>query len=117
MSLAVTSSIVWWTRRPLIAANIARIILGSSAFSCRSKGGRGGSGDHGAVDVREHLLAHVLAVDCGDDGAIRNGDDERRVVDEHEGGAGALCRGAVDTAGEPVHCSVVERDAAAFDPR
>jgi hypothetical protein len=26
MSLAVTSSIIWWTLRPLIAANIPRIM-------------------------------------------------------------------------------------------
>src|SRR6476659_4758798 len=116
MSLAVTSSIVWWARRPLIAANIPRIIWGSLPFWPRLplRGpawpcgcGGCGSSDHRAVDVREHLLPHVVAVDSGDDGAVLGGDHEGRLVDEDEGGASALRRGPVDARTE---AGLVDRD-------
>jgi hypothetical protein len=34
MSLDVTSSMVWWTLRPLIAANMLRIMGASFPFGC-----------------------------------------------------------------------------------
>src|SRR5438093_10590961 len=124
MLFAVTSNRSWWTRRPLIAANMPRIIGGSSfvgfpASSRRSgRGGRGWSwsGDHGAVDVREHLLAHVSLVDRGDHGSVRDGDDEGRSVDEDERVAPALRRRARDPVLEPRELARAEIDAAALDP-
>src|SRR3954468_19419225 len=62
MSLDVTSSMVWWTLRPLIAANMLRIMGASFPFAMRPpRGGpaAGGAlpapplGDDGAVDVGE----------------------------------------------------------------
>src|SRR5438067_11601865 len=76
MSFAATSSMVWLTCSPLIAENIPLII------SCASLSD--GSGDDGAVDVREHLLAHVLAIDRRDHGLVGDGYDESGVVDEDE---------------------------------
>src|SRR5919198_837390 len=109
MLFAVTSNSSWWTRRPLIAANMPRIIGGSSLSGfpgflrevrpgCRwwSK-----SCDDRAVDVREHLLAHVPLVDRGDHGPIGDGDDEGGAVDEDERVAGALRCSASDAVLEP----------------
>src|SRR5947209_10300699 len=103
--LAVTSSIVWWTLRPLIAAYMPRIIGASLPFAASSK--RSGrvvlrpcaSGDHGTVDVGEHVLAHVLGTHRRDDGVVRDGHDVGRVVDEDHGVARALAGGAGDPLG------------------
>src|SRR5579864_2386182 len=98
MSFETTSSIVWWTRRPLMAANMLLIIRGSLPFRPLASSREVQPGlvrllrDHRAVDVREHLLAHVLLVDRRDDGPIPYGHDERRVVDEDERVAPALRR-------------------------
>src|ERR1700755_513206 len=48
MSLAVTSSITWWFLRPLMAANIPRIMGASAPFSSP---GLGDLGDRGRVDT------------------------------------------------------------------
>src|SRR5438093_10671919 len=124
MLFAVTSSIIWWTRRPLIAANMPRIIGGASLSGCPGfllavRPGLCGcrsSSDHGAVDVREHLLAHVLSIDRGDHGPVGNGDDERRPVHEDERLAPALCRSSSDSVLEPCELRLAEVDAAALDP-
>src|SRR4051794_4423580 len=57
-------------------------------------------GDDGAVDVREDLLLHVVAVDRGDDRPVGDGDDEGGGVDEDDRGAGALAGGAVHAVAE-----------------
>src|SRR4029079_11420943 len=114
MSFAVTSSIIWWTFRPLMAANIPRIIWGSSFRSCaaapRTRSGCGVGcrcrsvrlRDDGAVDVGEDPLLHGAGVDCGDDGAVGDGDDEGGPVDQHQGVAGALGGRRVNAGVEPV---------------
>src|SRR5688500_14903544 len=122
MLFAVTSSMIWWTRRPLIAANMPRIIGGSSLGSpgfleevrpgfvwlCRCVPAHvyvcvcvGPSRDHRAVDVGEHLLAHVLSVDRGDHGPVRDGDDEGRAVYQDERLAPALRRRPRDSVLQP----------------
>src|SRR5579883_2515070 len=120
MLLAVTSSIVWWAFSPLIAENMLLIIFGAFPFRPRPPP-RGSSrpghsavplGDHRAVDVREHLLSHVLRVDRRDDGAVGDGDDERLVVDEDERGARALRREPADALREAGERGVVDDDAA-----
>src|SRR5213080_1976135 len=104
MSFAATSIIVWWFLRPLIAANMLRIIgasLPSLAAAPSKRSGRPCTGyrrhhvmtsvsgprssrDDRGIDVREHVLAHVLPVDRRDDGAVLVGDDEgRRVHEDH----------------------------------
>src|SRR4051794_37358485 len=57
-------------------------------------------GDDGAVDVREDLLLHVVAIDRGDDRPVGDGDDEGGGVDEDDRGAGALAGGAVHAVAE-----------------
>src|SRR4051794_17761562 len=52
--------------------------------------------EDGGVDVREHLIAQVLAVDGRDDRAVLRGDDERRLVGQDERGARALGGRPVD---------------------
>src|SRR5918996_2339549 len=100
MSFAVTSSITWCVLRPLTAANMLRIIGASRPFDVRPprRGPAGDSvppsSDDGAVDVREHVLAHVLGVHRRDDGAVLDGHDERRAVQEDHGLARALAGGA-----------------------
>src|SRR6266540_2165262 len=124
MLYAVTSSIIWWTRRPLIAANMPRIIGGASlsgfpGFLLEVRPGLSGcrsSSDHGAVDVREHLLAHVLPVDRCDHGPVRDGNDERRSVHEDERLAPALCSRPRDSVLEPGKLVRADVDAAALDP-
>src|ERR1044071_692920 len=49
MSLAVTSSITWWFLRPLMAANMPRIIGASAPFG--SSWGSGDLRDRGRVDT------------------------------------------------------------------
>src|SRR5690349_5895436 len=122
MSLAATSSIVWCTWRPLIAANIPLIISGSLPFRPRlpcagpaSASSWLRSRDHGAVDVCEDLLLHVLLVDCGDHGPVGNRDHERGLVDEDERVARSLGRSALNAARETAERGVVEPDAAALD--
>ena len=51
---------------------------------------RRASGDDGAVDVGEDVVAHVFGADRGDDGAVGNGHHEGGAVNEHERVAGAL---------------------------
>src|SRR3712207_5479454 len=104
MSLETTSSIVWWTFRPLIAANMLRIIGTSLPFpAASSREVRplcgwcvSASGDDGAVDVGEDLLLHVRAIHRRDHGAVRHRDHERGRVDEHHGRARALAGGERD---------------------
>ena len=89
MSFAVTSIMIWWDLRPLIAANMLRIIGASFPFveaaSPSMGSGRLGyagraSGDDRRVDVREHVLAHVLLVHRRDDGLVAHGHHERGAV-------------------------------------
>src|SRR5919198_6539169 len=134
MSLDVTSSMVWWTLRPLMAAYMLRIMGASVPLTLRPpRGGpaargwlpsrsvvlpdlpEGPLGDDGAVDVGEDLLLHVLAVDRGDDRPVGDGDDERRRVDEHDRRAGALAGGAVHAVGQAAERGRADVDAAALD--
>src|SRR5689334_13084684 len=105
MLFAVTSSIVWWFLMPLIAANIARIMVRllplAAAGRRRGRVGRGASGpfggpgscDDGAVDVGEDVVAHMGAVDGGDYGPVGDRDDEGVVVDHHHRLAAPLAGG------------------------
>src|SRR3954470_17895761 len=68
--------------------------------------------EDGGVDVREHLIAQVLAVDGRDDRAVRRGDDERRLVGQDERGARALRGRPVDTRAD---AGLVDGDAALAD--
>src|SRR5271166_2479994 len=94
-SLAVLLSIVWFASRPLMAAYIPPIMIASLPFAASSaRSGRGcymfasasepnawgvaiaswcASCDHGAVDVGEHVLAHVFRSDRRNDGAVVDG--------------------------------------------
>src|SRR5882724_9523525 len=104
MSFAATSIIVWWFLRPLIAANMLRIIGASlpslaaapskrsgrpwlNRYSCpssRDDGRSRSSRDDRRIDVREHVLAHVLPVDRRNDGAVLDRHHEgRRVHEDH----------------------------------
>src|SRR4051812_20314964 len=49
MSLAVTSSMTWWCLRPLMAANMPRIMRGSAP--CSWAAGSGDFGDGGGIDA------------------------------------------------------------------
>src|SRR5436190_18616461 len=105
MSFAATSIIVWWFLRPLIAANMLRIIgasLPSLAAAPSKRSGRPwlltcprSSGDDRGIDVREHVLAHVLPVDRRNDGAVLDRHHEGRRVHEDHGVARALARAAL----------------------
>src|SRR3954447_2433141 len=119
MSFAVTSSIVWWTRRPAIAANIPLIIFGTLPFLPRLPRMRSGLArcvgwlcEDGGVDVREHLIAQVLAVDGGDDRPVLRGDEERRLIGQDERGARALRGRPVDAGAD---AGLVDGDAALAD--
>src|SRR3954468_4055369 len=102
MSAAVTSSMTWCAFKPLMAANMLRIIGASSPCDAASsmRSGRVDFlavgllvfrlGDDGRVDVREDVVLHVVAVDRRDDGAVANRDHERRLVDEDDRLARAL---------------------------
>src|SRR4051812_5610462 len=110
MSAAVTSSMTWCALRPLIAANMLRIIWASSPCDAASSVRSGRLvwsslpcffllerlGDDGRVDVGENVVLHVVAIDRRDDGAIADRHDECRVVDEDDRLARALAGGAVD---------------------
>src|SRR5687767_6496891 len=67
MSLAVTSSITWWFLRPLIAANMPRIMVQSLLRDLRDLGG---VDTGGAVDGQDGLA--VLLVDLLDDAGLRH---------------------------------------------
>src|SRR3954451_13097496 len=94
MSFAATSIMVWWFLRPLIAANMLRIIGASRPFLPAAPCERSGrpwltclplsSRDDRGIDVREHVLAHVLPVDRRHDGAVLDRDDERPRVHEDD---------------------------------
>src|SRR5438270_1033549 len=110
MSLAVTSSMTWCALRPLIAANMARIIGTSLPFRGVRPPQRGPAGglispsascDDGAVDVGEDVVLHVVVVDRRDHGPVADRDDERGPVDEHDGVAAALRRRALEPALKP----------------
>src|SRR5918912_4214011 len=116
MSLAVTSIMIWWVLRPLIAANMLRIIGASLLFreeaaspsvgSGRSGHWRLASCDDRAVDVREHVLAHVLPVDRRDDGLVPDRHHEGGAVHEHDRVARALAGGSGGTRLEPAQSAV-----------
>src|SRR4051794_11517477 len=126
MSAAVTSSMTWCAFKPLIAANMLRIIGASLPCSmrpprevrplvglpclwpCRL-------GDDRRVDVGEHVVLHVIAIDRRDDGAIADRDDERRLVHEDHRLARALAGGAVDALAESSERRLPELDPAALD--
>src|SRR4051812_31128154 len=125
MSFAVTSIMIWWDLRPLIAANMLRIIGASFPFveaaSPSMGSGRCGyagraSGDDRRVDVREHVLAHVLLVHRRDDGLVADGHHERGAVHEDDRVAGALARGTGSARLETLERPVREVDAPALDP-
>src|SRR3954467_13096264 len=100
MSAAVTSSMTWCALRPLMAANMLRIMGASLPFlllaSSDARSGRGLDvlvvslsclaclpcrlGDDSRVDVREDVVLHVVAVDRRDDGAVLDGHHECRGV-------------------------------------
>ena len=68
------------------------------------------------VPEREkQVLAHVRGVDGSDDGAVGDGDDEGGAVDEHDGRARALGRGAVDAVAEALQRRLAHVDAAALE--
>src|SRR3954447_19380200 len=124
MSLDVTSSIVWWTFRPLIAEYMLRIMGASAPGRCgllgevRPRWGRcrrAPLGDDGAVDVGEDLLLHVVAVDRGDDRPVGDGDDEGRRVDEDDRRARALAGGAVEALVQAAERRRAHVDPAALD--
>src|SRR4051794_14886529 len=110
MSAAVTSSMTWCALRPLIAANMLRIIWASSPCDAASSVRSGRLvwsslpyffllerlGDYGRVDVGENVVLHVVAIDRRDDGAIADRHDECRVIDEDDRLARALAGGTVD---------------------
>src|SRR2546421_10832683 len=115
MSAAVTSSMTWCALRPLIAANMLRI-MGASPLLSRPPPMRGPAGltslpsscplcdsrDDRGVDVREDVVLHVVAVDRGDHGAVADGHHERGVVHEHDRVARALAGGTIDAGLEPL---------------
>src|SRR3954452_5219885 len=68
--------------------------------------------EDGGVDVREHLIAQVLAVDGRDDRPVLRGDDERRPIGEDERGARALRGRPVDARTD---AGLVDGDAALTD--
>src|SRR5450755_1233709 len=100
--LAVTSSIVWCASRPLIAASMPRIIGASLPFVASSeRSGQGGwcrdrSCEHGAVDVGEHVLAHVLGSHRRDDGVAWDRHHECGAVHKDHCVPRALARGPRD---------------------
>src|SRR5919204_4236182 len=106
MSLAVTSSIIWWTLRPLIAANMPRImgiaslpaaVLPQARSSPLRPVCRWWLVDDCAVDVGEDAVAHLIRAHCCDDGAVPHRDDEGGAVDQDERLAGALGGRPADT--------------------
>src|SRR3954447_19203941 len=72
-------------------------------------------GDDSRVDVGEHVVLHVLAIDRRDDGAIADRDDERRLVHEDHRLARALAGGAVDSLAEASERGLGQVDPAALD--
>src|SRR6185437_749138 len=123
MLLAVTSSIVWWTARPLMAANIPRIMVIGSSLADRFPVGSGWWPvpvwwlvDDRAVDVGEDAVAHVVGADGGDHGAVLNRDHEGRRVDEDEGVTRPLGRCLGDAFAEPCHGGRVDGDAPLLQP-
>src|SRR3954471_5808632 len=92
--LETTSSIVWCVCRPEMAEYMPRIILeapdGSSGFPNWGPAGGVGwrpaasstlsrvlrLGDDGAVDVREHVVLHLIAPDGRDDRPVGDRDHE-----------------------------------------
>src|ERR1044072_1381648 len=126
MLLEVTSSMTWCCLSPLIAENMPRIIGASLAFrSCAASCARSGralcgaplaSCDHGAVDVGEHLLAHVLGVDRRHDGPVLDGDHERSPVQENDRDARPFSGCPIDAGLQPLERLALELDAATLDP-
>src|SRR4051812_5399345 len=129
MSAAVTSSMTWCALRPLIAANMLRIMGASTPSSSASSDARSGRlgrpcrwwflvsglfwrlGDDCRVDVGEDVVLHVIAVDRGDHGPVADRHHERGAVHEDDRLAGALAGGAVDALLE-----TLERGRAELDP-
>src|SRR4051812_4947193 len=66
MSLAVTSSITWCCLRPLIAANMPRI-MGGAAPGSGGGGGRGDCGDRARVDAVAPADRELGGAALGDD--------------------------------------------------
>src|SRR5438067_191219 len=114
MSAAVTSSMTWWALRPLIAANMLRIIWASHpsdhgllcsevrpvdflALGDFLRFRRFRLGDDRRVDVGEDVVLHVVAIDRRDDGPVAHRHDERGVVDEDHRVARAFSGGAIHT--------------------
>src|SRR3954471_1911802 len=129
MSAAVTSSMTWCALRPLIAANMLRIIGASSPCDAASSVRSGRwlvflafvafrcvrLGDNGRVDVRENVVLHVVAIDRRDDGAVADRHDECRVVDEDDRLARALAGGTVDALPEAGDRRLPHLDPATLD--
>src|SRR3954471_4872453 len=113
MSFAVTSSMAWCIFSPLIAEYMPRSIWGFSPCFLLVVLAR--SGDDGAVDVGEDVVAHVRGVDRGDDGLVADGDEEGRAVHEDDGLAPALARGAGDALVQADERLRVHGDPAALD--
>src|SRR5436190_22577193 len=99
MSAAVTSSMTWCALRPLIAANMLRIMGASTPSSSASSDARSGRlsfravggffpvrrlGDDRRVDVGEDVVLHVIAVDRRDDGPVADRHHERGAVHEDD---------------------------------
>src|SRR6476620_11175492 len=117
--LAVTSSIVWCASKPLIAAYMPRIIGASLPFAASSQRSSRAcvvlprsSCDHGAVDVCEHVLAHVLGSHRRDDGVVRDRHHVCGAVNEDHGVPGALARRARHAAGQAVEHRLGQLDPA-----
>src|SRR5689334_10495886 len=104
MLFAVTSSALWWTLSPETAVNIVRIMVGLDLRVWVVAG----LSERGAVDVGEDVLAHPLARNGRDHGAVADGNDKGCVVDEDDGLTRALGRETVDAVGEPLEA--VARD-------
>src|SRR3954447_1001698 len=75
-----------------------------------------GLSERGAVDVGEDVLAHPLAAQGRDHGAITDGNDKGGVVDEDDGLTRALRGEPVDAVGEPLEAVAGDVDVAALDP-
>src|SRR3954452_8279250 len=84
-----------------------------AASSTLSRSGR--LGDDGAVDVREHVVLHLIPSDGRDDRAVGDRDHESGVVHEDHRVAGALARGTIDPVLEALHHGRVDREVAALE--
>src|SRR4051812_22427867 len=123
MSAAVTSSMTWCALRPLIAANMLRIMGASLPLISRPPLMRGPAArfpylrlsDDRRVDVREDVVLHVIAVDRRDDSPVADRHHERGAVHEDDRLARALAGGAIDAALKPRERACVDLDAAPAD--